>query len=152
MALDISVQQQLISAIADAPNCSLARTFGPMGTPLTDNLLYLQDAGVVGVTMGAEEEDGGRFVSASFTTQGQAFVEDPFGQEAIVRSRIREKLTKLEGLTEGQLQEMRRALDMLPGDATQLDALRLIDVGLSGGPKAVWAVREFLKRQQLSQS
>jgi hypothetical protein len=145
MHLDISVQQQLINAIADEPECSLSTKIGPEGTLVADNLLYLQKAGVVGLGIGPPAEDGSRYVLATFTTAGQVFVKDQFGQEVILKAKIQERISQQLELTVEKRQSIRYALEKLPWGPHTHVGLRLVDLGFSSDAEARTAAVEYLK-------
>lgn len=146
MPLDLAVQQQIINSIASSPNRSLSLTIGHVGSTVADNLLFLQEAGVAGLIVGPPDEDGNRHALATFTTDGQAFVNDPFGQEVILKTRIQEKIHQLPDLTDGQRQRIRHALEKLPRDSPTHVTLRLVDLGLGRDVEAVRAVLEYLRK------
>jgi len=132
--------------MADEPHYQLSREVGREGTPIADNLLYLQQMGVVGLMSGPPGDDGSQWVHATFTSDGLEFVKDQFGEEVVLKTRIREKISRVLNLSAGELQRIRRAVELLPSGPHAYVGLRLVDLGLSGNAEARAATLEYLSK------
>jgi hypothetical protein len=158
MKLDRALQHRILNDLADRYPLGLSlidqNAWGPIDHTITQ-MQYLREHGLIESTHGYYQNAKPYFGDAVVTARGLDFLSDDGGVGAIlgvVTVRLHDDTIKAlvaqridaSDLPETEKQRYAEALRELPGEATKHLVLKLVDLGLDAGPKAIELIGQLL--------